>query len=82
MEALFGALLIGVAGSLNILCFLVGAKVGQASVKGREIKIPNPVKEVKSYRESREYKKAQEEIETMLENINNYDGTGMNQKEV
>lgn len=76
------ALLIGVAGAVNILCFLIGAKVGQAVVKDREITIPSPAKAVAEYRESREYKKEQEEIETMLENIENYDGTGMNQIEI
>lgn len=71
-----------VTGALCIVCFFVGAKVGQSVQKGKDIAIPNPVKAVTEYKESREYKKQQEQINTMMDNINNYDGTGMGQKDL
>lgn len=71
-----------VTGALCIVCFFVGAKVGQSVQKGKDITIPNPVKAVTEYKESREYKKQQEQINTMMDNINNYDGTGMGQKDL
>ena len=33
-------LLILVVGAVNILCFMVGAKVGQTVTKGEEVKLP------------------------------------------
>ena len=69
----------------NLLFFVVGAKIGQASARGREIRI-NPVKAIKE--EIRDSKAAKEEslrkrkIDTMLQNIDSYDGTGLGQKQI
>ena len=47
-------LMLGI-GTMNILCFLIGAKTGQKVVKGEEVTLPNvnPVKAIENYQEDR-----------------------------
>lgn len=77
-------LLIATIGILNIVCFFIGAKVGQKVSNNQPLKIPNlnPVKAIEEHRETKEYKEEQERFNTMLDNINNYDGTGIGQKDI
>lgn len=78
------ALLLAVMGLTNITCFVIGAKIGQAVSKGKEIDAPT-INPVKAYRE-REAKKAaqmeQSKIDTIMRNIERYDGTGRGQEDV
>lgn len=71
---------------LNIVCFFIGAKVGQKVVKGEEVQLPNPIKEIreeiKEREEERAANKEQEMFETLAYNIDVYDGTGIGQKEI
>ena len=71
---------------LNIGCFFIGLKIGLKVSKGEEPKITDPIKAIEDYKEERtekkEIKKQKEEFQIMLENINNYDGTGSGQKEL
>ena len=66
----------------NILCFIIGAKMG----KNEKIEIPNPIKAVKnSIDNKREEKQIEEQIteyQKLFDNIENYDKPGYNQKEV
>ena len=41
-------------GIVNVLCFLIGAKVGQKVANKETIELPNPVKKVKEYKQSKE----------------------------
>lgn len=66
----------------NIACLIVGVKVGQKAYRGEEIKLPNPVAKVQSFKDSQEFKKEQEALDTMLYNIDVYDGTGLGQKDI
>lgn len=66
----------------NIACLIAGAKVGQKAYRGEEIKLPNPVEKVKSIKETQEYRKEQEALDTMLYNIDVYDGTGLGQRDI
>lgn len=78
-------ILITVVGTLNLMCFLFGAKVGQSVAKGTEIETPTlktPMKAMKEYQDSKEAKKELERIETIIGNIERYDGTGNYQKDV
>lgn len=81
MESLF---LVMVVGGLNILSFLIGARTAQKLHKGEEIELPkvNPMQAYKEHREQSEANKEQERLNTMMENINNYDGTGAYQKDI
>ena len=77
-------LLIAVVGTLNIACFFVGAKVGQTVSKGKDIAMPN-INPVKAYHEQLERHEAQREkdrVETILRNIERYDGTGAGQEDI
>ena len=74
-------------GALNIACFFIGAKVGQIVAKGEDIKLPtNPIDAVRERKIERESRKEAEaeanRVETILKNIDNYDGTGRGQKDV
>lgn len=71
-------------GALCIGCFLVGAKVGQTVSKGEDIKLPtaNPVEAYRQHEAKAENRKAQERIDTILRNMENYDGTSNGQEEI
>lgn len=71
-------------GCFCLLSFVVGAKVGMAVSKGEEIKTPtvNPFKAYHEREQKREAHKEQERLETIMRNIERYDGTGMGQEDV
>lgn len=78
------ALTMAIMGAVNILCFMIGAKVGQQVAKGEEVKLPS-VSPLEAYREHQNKKEAemeQDRIDTILQNIESYDGTSNGQKEV
>ena len=77
-------LLMAVLAASNILCFMLGAKVGQKVVKGEEIELPtiNPMDLYREHEAKREAQREQDKFDTILQNIDNYDGTSYGQKEV
>ena len=84
MEMLMLALMLIIMGGVNIFCFTVGAKVGQKVVKGEPVEVPN-LNPAELYRGHTERKHQQEEmnrVETILQNIENYDGTSIGQRDV
>lgn len=77
-------LLVLVTGALCLACFTIGAKVGQAASRGEEIKLPGEG-HLKAYREREAREEAQREqsrIDTIMRNIESYDGTGNGQEDV
>lgn len=70
----------------NILCFYIGARIGQKIIRDEEVTLPNPVKEVQEqmqeYREKRKAKEEQDQLDVILANVESYDGTGYGQREV
>jgi hypothetical protein len=81
METIILVLLMG---GMNLLAFLIGARTAQKADKGEEITLPtlNPMEAYREHRERVEAHKEQERLNTMLENIDNYDGTGTGQKDI
>ena len=77
-------LLLLVMGAANIACFMIGARVGQKVTKGEEVKLPtvNPMELVQEQREKRAAKEEQDKRDTILRNIESYDGTGYGQEDV
>ena len=75
-------LIVGI-GLINVLCFLIGAKTGQKAIKGEDIEIPNlnPIEAVREHEEARQQRKEEDNFNTMLENIEVYDGTSLGQKD-
>ena len=72
----------------NLVCFFVGSKVGRAIVKGEKIEVPNlnPIDAVREHRAQKEAQKQAEweqiRLNTIMENIDNYDGTDRGQKDI
>jgi len=78
-------LIIAVVGTLNAVCFFIGAKVGQTVSKGEEIevpKIPSPITAYKAHREAKEAEAEKNRLDVILSNIEKYDGTGAGQEDV
>lgn len=71
-------------GVFIIVAYTLGLKNGQKLKNNEEIKLPevNPVKIVRNEIETFEQKKKQDAYYTMMTNIDNYDGTGLGQKDI
>lgn len=78
------ALLYAIIGALNIVCFMLGAKVGQTVAKGEKVEMPtiNPLKIVREHNNRKQVEMEQDKFETILRNIECYDGTGKGQEDV
>lgn len=68
----------------NILCFYIGAKVGQKVVKGEAVELPSldPMKAIRERQSQREADRKQEREEVIWRNIERYDGTALGQEDV
>lgn len=77
-------LLLAVLAASNILCFTVGARVGQTVAKGERVELPtvNPMKAFREHQNRTEAEREQDRIDTILRNIETYDGTSNGQKDV
>ena len=81
MEYFIVLALLLVVGIQNVICVAIGIMVGMTLSKGQ-----SPIEVIKEHREKAEARKeAKEEqnmIDTILRNIDNYDGTGFGQMDV
>jgi len=75
-------LLMAVMAASNILCFLIGAKVGQKVTKGEEVQLPNPMEAYREHEARKEAERVKDKIDTIMRNIDSYDGTGYGQEDV
>lgn len=77
-------LLLLVMAIANIVCFMVGAKVGQAVSKGEDVKLPtlNPVEIYKTHKENKVAEAEQDKIDTVMQNLEAYNGTEAGQKDI
>ena len=73
-----------VIGVLNIVCFVIGAKVGQTIVKGEKVEIPNfnPIKAIRESNARKAVEMEMDKINTILRNVERYDGTSKGQEDV
>ena len=78
------ALLILTTGLLCIVCFALGAKVGQTVSKGEDIKLPtvNPFEAYREHEEKKQARMEQDKLNTIMQNIEKYDGTSAGQEDV
>ena len=76
--------LVMVTGAMCIWSFVIGAKVGQTVSKGNDIKMPsvNPMDAVKNRKAKKDAEMEQNRLDTILRNIEGYDGTGFKQEDV
>lgn len=77
-------LIIVVTAFITITAYSIGLKNGQRIVNNQPIELPKiePVKAIKNAMAVAEANEKEKNFEVILENIENYDGTGKNQKEV
>lgn len=77
-------ILLAIMAISNMVCFVIGAKVAQTVVLGKEIRMPsaNPLEAVRAHREKQEARTEQSRLDTILRNIEGYDGTGRGQEDV
>jgi hypothetical protein len=77
-------LLMAVMGLTNILCFMIGAKVGQKVSKGEPVELPsvNPLEAYRKHESRKEANREQDRLNAILRNIEGYDGTSTGQREV
>ena len=77
-------LIIAIVGTLNIVCFFIGAKVGQTVAKGEKIEMPtiDPMKPIREHQAKKEAEMAQDRLDTIMRNIESYDGTAKGQEDV
>ena len=68
----------------NVVCFLIGSYASRTVTKVERVEKPsfNPMRVYKEHKAQKEAKKEQNKIETILANIENYDGTSNNQEDV
>jgi hypothetical protein len=84
MEVLLIVLTAILMGAINALCFALGANVGQAASKGEKVELPaiNPMKIAKEHRAKKEAEMEQDKFDTILRNIERFDGTSRGQEDV
>lgn len=71
-------------GFVCMACFLLGAKIGQTVAKGEQVKLPslNPVQVVRDHKERKEAEIELDRFNTIMQNIEKYDGTSFGQEDV
>lgn len=66
---------------LIIIAYTIGVIVGQKLRAGERVEIPSPVKAINNIKEEVKTSKLNSEFEFNLDNIENYNGTSLGQKE-
>lgn len=81
MEILITAVVVS---ALNVACFFIGARIGQRVDRGEKIQMPviNPMQMFREKQDKKEADKEQKRLETILENIERYDGTDSGQQDI
>ena len=78
-------LIILATGFICLLSFYMGLKSGNKEPI-EPIKIPNPIKKYQEYKEvqkeNKQQQREQQILDVNMENINNYDGTSLGQKDI
>lgn len=84
MNILLVILLLLVSGVVNAFIFKLGANIGQAIVRGEKVEIPsiNPLEAYRKHEARKEAEREQDKFDTIMQNIECYDGTGRGQKDV
>lgn len=70
-----------IVSGLNIVCFLIGAIVGQRVFERKPV-IINPVREIKEHYEEKEISKEEQKFKDIADNIDAYNGTSIGQKRI
>ena len=78
------AIIILATGYICIACIYMGAKIAQKVDKGEEVETPsiNPLKAYREHEARKEAKAEQDRMDTIMRNIEKYDGTSAGQEDV
>lgn len=74
-------LLISIVGAMNIICFFIGAKVGQEVKRDVPLKVPTPAAAIDGWHERNAERKRKRIDEINMQNIENFDVYGSNQQD-
>ena len=66
----------------NTFCIVIGIKIGLALSKGERVELPSPVKAYKEHKANKEAQKEIDRVSVIMQNVENYNGTGFHQEEV
>ena len=77
-------ILVIVTSAMCIWSFIIGAKVGQAVKNGEKVETPtvNPMEAYRQHQAKKEAEMEKNRRDTILRNIDNYNGTEYGQEEV
>ena len=70
-----------IVSGLNIVCFLIGAVVGQRAFERKPI-VVNPIQEIKEHKIEQEISKEEQRFKDIADNIDAYNGTSIGQKRI
>ena len=74
-------LLISIVGAMNIICFFIGAKVGQDVKRGVPLEVPTPAAAIDRWHERNEAREKKRIEEINMQNIENFDVYGSYQQD-
>ena len=66
----------------NTFCIVMGIKIVLALSKGERVELPSPIKAYKEHKASKEAQKEIDRVSIIMQNVENYNGTGFHQEEV
>ena len=77
-------LIVIIVGIMNLFCLIKGVQIGQKISKEEEVKLPeiNPIKVIAQKKVDKDREKELDKFNTIMKNIDSYDGTGSHQEEV
>lgn len=67
---------------LSVFCFIKGYNIGARETHKPEIKIETPIQKIERAKENKKAAEKRSRLNTLLENIENYDGSSRGQKEL
>lgn len=78
------AIILLIVSMSNIICFFLGAKIGQRVVNNQPVRIidKSPIESIREKQDSKELKKQQEIDDVIKHNIDVYDGISLGQKDI
>lgn len=67
---------------LSVFCFIKGYNIGARETRKPEIKLETPLQKIERAKENKKASENRRRLNTLLENIENYDGSSKGQKEL
>lgn len=67
---------------LSVFCFIKGYNIGARETNKPEIKLETPMQKIERAKENKKAAEKRSRLNTLFENIENYDGSSRGQKEL